>query len=394
MRIFPLLLITAACLFLPSAAGAFPGTAASDIASINALRSQNGIPAAIVENPAWSANCALHVQYMRKTLTVTHAEDPASPWFTEGGNWAGTNSVLSFGNVWAPNLFIWETAPFHLAQILAPELAQVGIADDDEYVCLTTWPGYTRPLPQATSVVTYPGNGTSIYASEATFEWPQTPAQALGLANPTGPHLYVFEWGGILQSLSGSDGYTTGITAASVVGPNGPVAVRWVDRNTPSVGAYLPAASGIIIPERPVVANTAYLASVQFSNGISHVWTFTTTEGIVPYSFSHVRVTARRTGVRRVCARRTSSGCARWVSAYRQRLTVRGRLVNIQTGAGYPGVAVTIKYRNIERAITLSSASGAFTQSYIVVSRRRSFDLPVTVRANTNITASYTAQFR
>lgn len=394
MRLRLPILVIAAALLLAPVACAWPGTPAGDLASLNALRAANGIPAGIVENPSWSQACRQHVTYMRRTQTVTHAEDPASPWFTEAGNWAGTNSVISVGNVWRPDRFIWETAPLHFSQLLAPQLAQTGIADDDQYVCMTTWVGYTRPLPPATSVVTYPGNGTVIYASESTAEWPTTPAQALGLVQPTGPHLYVYEWGPVLQMLSAAGGGTVGIAAASVVGPGGPVDVRWIDRTTAEIGVYLPAASGIVIPVQPLRADTAYRATVEFTNGVRHAWTFSTTEGIVPYRFQRVRVTTRRTGVRRVCARRVDGRCVRWVRAYRQRLTVRGRLVDVQTGAGYPGVEIGITYRRIERALTRSGADGAFSQSYIVVSRRRAFDLPITVRASTKITASYTARFR
>jgi hypothetical protein len=116
--------------------------------------------------------------------------------------------------------------------------------------------------------------------------------------------------------------------------------------------------------------------------------------GPVPYVFRTVRVTTRQLGVRRVCARRSGGTCARWVSQYRQRLTVRGRLVDFQSGGGYPGITVTVTYRGIARAATTSDVNGAFMRTYVLTSRRRTFDLPVALRANGTVTATYIARFR
>ena len=113
--------------FAATAPLATAGTPAQDLAWLNAKRATNGIPGDITLNPDWSAKCAQHVAYMRATNTVAHPEDPTSANYSDGGNWAGTHSVLASTVPWTESAFIWETAPLHLAQLLAPQLSQVGI---------------------------------------------------------------------------------------------------------------------------------------------------------------------------------------------------------------------------------------------------------------------------
>ena len=158
---------------------------------------------------------------MQKTGRLEHGEDPASPYYTPEGNWAGANAVLSAGGSWA-NGNPWEWAPLHLAQLLAPQLSVTGVADRNGLICMITEAGYRRPFSSGTpAVVTYPGNGTrGIYAEETAAETPFTPGQLFGLAQgtTTGPYLYVFVWGGAVGTL----------VAAHLQGPEGSVPVEFV----------------------------------------------------------------------------------------------------------------------------------------------------------------------
>jgi hypothetical protein len=155
----------------------------------------------------------------------------------------------------------WETAPIHLMQLLSPDLQSTGWGDDGTGVCMVTWAGYGRLAPPTPELLTYPGNGSRwLYASEQAAEWPFTPGEFVGLpeGTTTGPYLYVFGYG--------TDGGA--ITAASLTGPTGPLAVRTVDNHTASstqtLGDYLPA-GGIIIPVRPLRAGATYTARVVFA---------------------------------------------------------------------------------------------------------------------------------
>lgn len=208
-------------------------TQASDaLIALNAQRAASGIPGDVVENHEWSAHCSRHIDYMRQSGDFGHDEDPSSPHYSDEGAWAGGSAVLASGGGWyagGRNPFEW--APIHLSQMLAPALAETGIAVDG-YVCMTTWPGYSRTVPEKASVIAYPGEGVEIYAEESSNEQPFTPAQKLGLSNPTGPHIYVYSWG--------MDPNYTGdstISSAVLVGPSGPVEVRWVDSATAEVGS-------------------------------------------------------------------------------------------------------------------------------------------------------------
>jgi hypothetical protein len=67
------------------------------------------------------------------------------------------------------------------------------------------------------------------------------------------------------------------ITAATLTGPHGPVAVRTVDRTNPTVGPFLPSGSGFIIPVAPLEPGATYKASVSFGGGEARrTWHFTT----------------------------------------------------------------------------------------------------------------------
>ncbi len=227
-------------------------TAAEAIAFLNAQRAANGLPADIVENPAWSDACVKHGRYLNLNRGVSnpHDEDPSKPGYTPEGQQAARSSVLGgtydhFGD--NP----YEDAPIHLMQLLGPGLAETGYAPG----CMWTWPGYTRVPPATTQTFTYPGPGSTIYYSEWAAELPFVPGDFVGLpeGTQTGPHLFVFAFA---EQARGVD-----ITGAELVGPTGPVAVRTVDNLTDTVGSYLPP-GGILIPEQPLAPDSEYHAVV------------------------------------------------------------------------------------------------------------------------------------
>lgn len=354
-----------------SAPLAAAGTPVEDLAWLNAKRAANGLPSGIALNADWSAKCARHLDYMRATSTVVHPEDPTSPHFSTDGNWAGMHSVLASTVPWTADTFIWETAPLHLAQLLAPQLSQVGIADDGQLACVTTWPGYLRPAPSTNSVVTYPGNGSTIYASEVTEEWPITPAEALGLPNPTGPHLYAYAWGPASVAGVTPDGRPLAIRTATLRGPHGPVELRWVDAATPEVGQYLPTASGILIPTRPLDERAAYVATVTFTDGTTHAWGFTTQAAPPDYAAHDVRITTRAT------------------AAGTLRIRVRGRIAHHATGAALSGLPVSLSTGSHVRATITTGTDGRFDRTLRIDRRPRSGSIIVTLRAAETLTAAF-----
>lgn len=255
-------IVVAAVLAWPmSAVAATDDTAVSQslgsadaIAALNAQRAANGLPAGITENAAWSDGCAKHGHYLELNNGIDfsnpHDEDPSRPGYTPEGQEAARSSVL--GGVYDESgSNPWEDAPIHLMQLLGPGLAQTGYAPG----CMWTWPGYTRQVPAETATYTYPGPGTSIYASQTASEWPYTPGERIGLPNAeTGPYLYVFAFGAQASCV--------GLTSGSLSGPSGNVEVRLVDNGTDGVGNYLPP-GGMLIPVNALEPASEYHALAQ-----------------------------------------------------------------------------------------------------------------------------------
>jgi hypothetical protein len=238
-------------------------TAQEAITALNAQRAANGLPADITENPAWSRACELHTRYLAGgNVSNPHEEDPSSPLYTPEGQQAARSSVLGAGfTLGGANG--WEYAPIHLMQTLGPGLSVTGYADG----CLWTWPGYQRPAPPQTALFTYPGDGTQIYYAETAEEWPFVPGDLVDLpmGTRTGPHLFVFAFGGEEGDVK--------LTSATVVGPEGAVEVRTVDNTTPRVAGFLPP-GGIIIPVHPLRSDSDYTAVVtgQRADAVPLTW--------------------------------------------------------------------------------------------------------------------------
>lgn len=240
---------------------------AQAVAFLNAQRAANGIPAGITENREWSDGCAKHNRYVELNgtdMSDPHNEDPSKPGYTPEGQAAAQSAVLG-GTYDKSGQNPYETAPIHLMQLLGPGLSQTGYAEG----CMWTWPGYQRPIPEGVETYSYPGPGASIYRSETAYEWPFVPGDFVGLpeGTKTGPHLYVFAFGG--------SGWDVDILRAELRGPSGSVPVKFVDNLTSgpkgSIGAYLPR-GGIIIPTRPLDPGTRYRAVVDGRIGSEGAW--------------------------------------------------------------------------------------------------------------------------
>ena len=250
-------------------------SAAQAIGYLNAQRAAHGLPAGIVERPEWSDGCAKHATYLQlngEDLNNPHDETPGKPGYTLEGQAAAQSAVLG-GTWYTPDVNPWEDAPIHLMQLLGPELAETGYGSG----CMWTWPGYTRPAPPTPTTYTYPGPGTTIYPTYRGAEWPFTPGDFVGLpqGTTTGPHLYVFVFGGNTDRVH--------LTAATLTGPTGATEVRMVDNFTANesgnIGQYLPP-GGIVIPVNPLTPLADYHATV---DGSTTTWSpIDGTEQIVP----------------------------------------------------------------------------------------------------------------
>lgn len=278
---------------LPAAAIAVPpsATPAQAIAHLNAQRAANGIPAGIVENPAWSEGCRLHNNYMRFNDLFEHDEDPAKPGYTAEGDAAGMGSVLSQGKSFGEGRNPWESAPMHLMQLLGPRLSVTGVNDAEGYACMRTWDGYQRPAGATDTLYSYPGDGVEgVPPAQTADEEPFVPGDFVGLARgtTTGPHIFLPADGPWVAG-----GGIASVDAASLTGPAGAVDLRWVTNATPDVGALLPPGA-ILIPAKPLLPGTLYQAqaTVRSVGGVevARSWSFRT--GRVPNGIQIGSVTA------------------------------------------------------------------------------------------------------
>jgi hypothetical protein len=219
------------------------------LTELNSLRAANGIPAGISENPSWSAGCAAHMKYLELNDYAGdwHTEVPGRPGYSDAGKQAAGSSVLSN----APSLGLdpdWDASPFHMAQLLAPKLSVSGAAPG----CIYTWPGYKRPEPATLALYTFPGDG---------------------VAGATSPYLYAFGFGGGVEEGT--------LSAASLTGPDGPIAVNVIDNHTPGAEGYLPP-GGILSPAEPLADDSSYTAQVTFTSDegdqVTRRWSFSTGE--------------------------------------------------------------------------------------------------------------------
>ena len=273
MRATLLSLLAVALAAVGAASAGQDAPSAAILAALNAQRIANGIPGHVRENAGWSEKCARHIAYMGQTGTFAHSEDPASPAYSAAGNWAGENSVLAMGSSW-PAGGPFATAPIHLIQLMSPELRQVGVEASSNYVCVTTWPGYAASGWKRTTVFSVPGNGaTGAPYAETANELPLVPGDFVGLPRGTRTGFNIMVYAEHVR-----DPWHLHITAATLTGPSGPVALRTVDRTTPTVGPYLPPGSGFLIPVSPLAPGTTYRATVAFGGGqAQRTWHFTTT---------------------------------------------------------------------------------------------------------------------
>jgi hypothetical protein len=242
-------------------AGAAAIGSAEIVQRLSQQREANGIPGGLIEQPEWSADCAKHNYYGAQTGELRHSEDPSSPFYSAEGNWAAENSVLASGASWNQGN-PWEEAPIHLIQMLAPQLSEMGAAENDNHNCATTWPGYHRPEPTTLTAYSYPGNGVSgVVPTERAFESPSVPGDQVGLpeGTATGRHLLVY-----LSGVNPSDAPDVTVTATLSVG-GVPVDLRVVDSTNEEIGGYMPQPSAFLIPAQPLKPQTAYQADVKWS---------------------------------------------------------------------------------------------------------------------------------
>lgn len=273
-------------------------TATQFVADLNLKRVTNGLPP-VIENPAWLAACAAHVNYLHLNPTVLdsdwpgpHEETPGKPGYSAEGVLGGGHGDLAWGydstaDVWAGKVWDdpWEDAPGHLSQLLDPFVDEVGFAFAHGIMCAMAGDSYVDGYIQhgaghdTNRVYTYPGDGTNgIYISESAGESPATPAELAGIkSDVTGPYLFVKIDGPWLIERGGG----MHDAQASLTGPAGPVAIRTLlPSDMPSGMSFMVGyGDAILLPLKPLQPATTYTATIAATWGatpFTHTWSFTT----------------------------------------------------------------------------------------------------------------------
>jgi hypothetical protein len=269
--------VTPIDIHLPAASvplGTLARHARRDLRWLNAERARAGLPAGVVLNPRWSQECAAHDAYEQANGVLTHTENPQAPGASPGGSWAGLTSVLAQSR-WTQEADPWQSAPIHLLQLFSPSLSVIGIDDGGGLQCATTYPGLLRAPVLTDTVFTYPADGTrGVPPSEKAREAPFVPGQFVGIpaGRTTGRDLFVY------LNLAGQIGQAqVKVLRATLSVNQRPLAIKWVDNSTRTVGQYLTGA--ILIPVSPLHVRTTYRASVTVqdrSSTLTHTWSFTT----------------------------------------------------------------------------------------------------------------------
>ncbi len=244
----------------------------------NGDRIANGLPPAPMANPQMEFGCANHLHYMALNGMV-HGEDPSKPGYTPEGNYqngAAGGEALAATPGWSASYEPWQTAPIHLYILFDPSVFQVGYADGDGYVCMRVrgndaLNSETQP-PSSPTFYAWTGDSgrENVPYAEHAAEYPYTPQQLVGIpaTQTTGPNILLFSAGDQGVPIS-----------AAMTGPDGPVQVALVNRQTRNSvgdgGWFL--GGGVLIPIKPLRPLSTYNVTVNWDDGGARQQTFSFT---------------------------------------------------------------------------------------------------------------------
>jgi len=189
---------------------------------LNQHRASAGLPA-VADNTEWSEGCRSHAQYMVKTGSIGHRQDPASAWArADGAACAATANVAAGGGtapLQAPNdsqvVDGWMAGPFHAVGILDPRLTQAAFGRYDEAppggfhwaAALDVLRGLNRSPHNNLFPAMWPGPHAPTNLTQLGVEYPDP---------LTGCHGYTLPAGTPLLLLLGSGGPPPRVTSSQV----------------------------------------------------------------------------------------------------------------------------------------------------------------------------------
>lgn len=168
----------------------------------NAIRAEGGLPA-VAADALLSFGAELHSEYMIRTNSTVHAQEPSSPLYTREGNHAGQNgNIAASGWAEAPanwGLEYWMTAPFHMLPMLNPRLETAGYgffrdagSDLKMTATLDVKSGLGNLPDTIVYPLTFPKDGGQTWSLESRLpEFPSPLVSCPGYTRPVGAPLIV-----------------------------------------------------------------------------------------------------------------------------------------------------------------------------------------------------------
>lgn len=287
-RLFAVLALAAAALTVaPTGSVTAAGATNPGLTALNELRALSGLPA-VSEDAEMTDGARRHSEYMVRTGTMTHSEDPSSQWYSPQGDLAARQSNLAvFGssNVTARDAVeLLMVSPFHGIAFVDPALSTSGAAlfsdssadrfrsgftinvnggrtaaAPSDYPVL--WPGHQSQV----DLLTYPGG-----------EYPDPLASCGNYEAPSGtPLLLLFDTDRQLESATVTDdlGRTLDACAFDRYSYTNP------DGTAQDAGRQALASRNamVVVPRAPLEHGRRYNVEVATSAGDVQ-WSFTTTD--------------------------------------------------------------------------------------------------------------------
>jgi hypothetical protein len=252
---------------------------ASWLETLNAYRSSSGL-GPVVNEPKWTAGINDHLRYLAKTpaqfmlgaFASQHVENPASPFYSEGGAAAAKASNLGYGWTDREAIENFLSAPFHAIGLLRPGLRRSAFASLDINVGVDTIRGLVDD--RSTAPVLFPGDGaTTSLSSYRGNESPDPLESCPGFRVPSGlpviAMLPAAPIAGATASMRSAGRFldVCTITADSLVSTD-PV-------GAPSAKATLKRDNAVVIVPREPLANGLHTVRLSQPGLADLVWSFT-----------------------------------------------------------------------------------------------------------------------
>lgn len=269
------------------------GSSAQDpnpgIVALNELRALSGL-APVSEDDGMTGGARRHSEYMVRTGTMTHSEDPSSPWYSPEGDLAARQSNLAvFGSAAVTARDAVEllmVSPFHGIAFVDPALSTSGAALFSDATAPRFRSGFTinvnggrTATAPSDAPVLWPGHQSNVdLLTYPGGEYPDPLSPCDGYQAPTGtPLLLLFETDRRVTGANLTDdlGRTLQVCAFDRHSYTNP------DGTAQDVGRQALAGrnAAVVVPRSPLESDRRYHAEVATSGGDVR-WSFTT--GDVP----------------------------------------------------------------------------------------------------------------